>query len=384
MNREWVKAALRRVGLFSPAQRLYWALKGQVVPGMPQAKPQTETLQNPGETQQPSAPSNTVTDEYAAKLAQEHATFAGQVDVHALPEIFHYWSNKYLLPKCIEFGFRHPDDHFANHLQTCLNASGPSRFVSIGAGNCDTEVRVAQLLRERGAHDFVIECLELNPHMLARGRELAEATGVAANIRTVECDFNRWNPEGSYDAVMANQSLHHVVELEKLFDAINQSLRAEGKFVISDTIGRNGHQRWPEAAELVREFWRELPKNYRYNLQLKRQEEEFMDWDCSAYGFEGIRAQDILPLLVERFHFHAFLPFANVIDPFIDRGFGHHFNPQQEWDRAFIDRVHARDEAAILDGSIKPAHLFACVAKTPHANPHYWAGLTPRSCVRAA
>lgn len=384
MNRESLKHFLREAGVFPFAQKMYWAMQGKPVPVLPPPPPPVAAQGTlPAQESATQDAQESVADPaYAARLAQEQATFASQVDVHALPEIFHYWSNKYLLPKCREFGFSHPDEHFANHLEACLKPSGPSRFVSIGAGNCDTEVRVAQLLRTRGHRDFVIECLEINPHMAARGRELAASSGVAENIVTLECDFNRWEADGPRDAIMANQSLHHVVELEHLFAAIEKALTPTGLLVISDTVGRNGHQRWPEALAIVQAFWRELPPSYRRNLQLARQEDQFMDWDCSSSGFEGIRAQDIMPLLSKQFHFHTLLPFANVIDPFIDRGFGHHFRPEQAWDRDFIDRVHARDEAEIRSGRIKPAHVFASLGKHPHPSPHLWAGLSPEFCTR--
>ncbi len=132
----------------------------------------------------------------------------------------------------------------------------------------------------------------------------------------------------------------------------------------------------------MREFWRELPARYRYNLQLKRQEDEFLDWDCAQEGFEGVRAQDILPLLVERFGFDLFAPFANVIDPFIDRGFGHHFDAKADWDRAFIDRVHARDEMEIRRGAIKPTHLFAILCVGREGAGVRLDGLEPRACIR--
>ena len=80
-------------------------------------------------------------------------------------------------------------------------------------------------------------------------------------------------------------------------------------------IGRNGHQLWPEALEIVHEFWRQLPERYRYNRALKRYEELYENWDCSLESFEGIRAQDILPLLLEYFHFQLFVGCGNVIDP---------------------------------------------------------------------
>jgi hypothetical protein len=58
-------------------------------------------------------------------------------------------------------------------------------------------------------------------------------------------------------------------------------------------------------------IWETLPDSKKYNHQLKRLEREFVNWDCAKEGFEGVRAQDILPLLVERFDFEKFMAFGN-------------------------------------------------------------------------
>ena len=325
---------------------------------------------------------------YAARMAQETSIFAGQEEVHDLPPIFHYWSNRYLRPKLETFGFSNPDEFFATFLQRTHadmhTGSSPVRFASLGCGNCDTEVRVACELIRRGIEDFSIDCIDINETMLQRGRALADAAGVSAQIHPVSGDFNAWRPAGRYAAIMANQSLHHVAELEALFASIEQALEPRGRFIVSDMIGRNGHMRWPEALAIVHAFWSELPATYRYNVQLRRQEETFLDWDCSVEGFEGIRAQDILPLLIERFGFELFLPYANLVDPFIDRSFGPHFDANSEWDRAFIDRVHARDEAEIAAGTITPTHMMAVMRpRTYVVETSVLGSLTPRRCARA-
>jgi SAM-dependent methyltransferase len=297
---------------------------------------------------------------YRDRIAAERRNFDAREEVHDLPPIFHYWANRYLRPRLEAAGISDPDAFFVKYAAECYGRGvGTRRFVSIGAGNCDTEVRLARALLDAGCDDFIIECLELNDIMLERGAQRAKAAGLAGKIVPLQADFNVWEPAGRYDAIIALQSLHHVVGLEHLFDAVGAALAPHGRFIVSDMIGRNGHQRWPEALAIVREFWRELPSAYRFHRQLKRQEDEFLDWDCSTEGFEGIRAQDILPLLVERFGFDMFLGFANVIDPFIDRGFGPNFSTERPWDREFIDRVHERDQAEIDAGSIKPTHMFA-------------------------
>jgi 2-polyprenyl-3-methyl-5-hydroxy-6-metoxy-1,4-benzoquinol methylase len=321
---------------------------------------------------------------YENRARQEIDRFAQEEVVNDLPPIFHYWSNKYLRPRLETFGFSYPEDFFAQQIARQITRKGQGvRVISIGAGNCDGEVRIATLLRERGFRDFTIECFDLTPAMLERGAEYATSQGLQSHFQFTCGDFNRWTPQDRYDVVMANQSLHHVTELEALFDAVDQAIGDDGLFVTSDMVGRNGHMRWPEALKIVREFWKELPEAYRYNLQLNWKSRKFLNWDNSQEGFEGIRAQDILPLAIARFGFDFFYAHNNLIDPFIDRSFGPHFQLEKDWDRQFIDRLQARDEAEIEAGRIKPTHMFAVMRRDRHVTPIVWGHLTPQFCVRA-
>jgi SAM-dependent methyltransferase len=320
---------------------------------------------------------------YAGRLAAETGVYEDVADVHELPPIFHYWSNKYLRPMLEEYGFSNSEQFFAKFLLESAAARGAQEpvFLSLGAGNCDTEIRVAKLLREAGLARFTIECLDLNPSMLRRGREMAETERVAAHIVTVEGDFNRWRATKSYDAIIANQSLHHVANLEGMFAEVRRGLGDGAYFIVDDIIGRNGHQRWPEALAEVRRFWRELPRPYRRNRQLNRYERTYRNWDCSTEGFEGIRAEDILPLLIERFDFRMFIGFANVVDVFIDRAFGHNFDADAAWDREFIDRVHAFDEQALQSGSLTPTHMMAVLTGGPSGQRIFSRGISPEASV---
>ena len=321
---------------------------------------------------------------YAARLAIETGIYRDVTDVHQLPPIFHYWSNTHLRPMLEEHGFSNVDQFFAKYLRESAQKreADSAAFLSIGAGNCDTEVRVAKLLRNAGMVRFTIECLDLNADMLERGRELSQREGIAGHILTTEGDFNHWSAAREYDGVIANQSLHHVVNLEGLLSEVKRCLARGGYFIVDDMIGRNGHQRWPEALAAVRRFWRELPRDYRYNRQLSRYERVYRNWDCSTEGFEGVRAQDILPLLIDRFDFCLFIGFANVVDVFIDRSFGHNFNADADWDRSFIDRVHAFDEAALRNGELTPTHMMGVMTAEPCGQHAHSRGLSPERSVR--
>jgi SAM-dependent methyltransferase len=319
--------------------------------------------------------------DYAARLAAEIATFEDQVNVHDLPPIFHYWSNRYLRPMFEQFGYSHPEDFFAVEIARARRERGrPVVVISLGAGNGDSELRIANLLRERDVDGVVIDCMDINPAMLARCAEQARHAGLGDVVRPLQGDFNRWR--GTTDVVMANQSLHHVLELEHLFDAVHEAIGPDGVFLTCDMIGRNGHQRWPEARQAIDDIWADLPDRYRYNLQLRRHESRFLDWDCSVSGFEGIRAQDILPLLIERFAFDTFLAWGNIIDVFVDRSFGHHFDVDADDDRARIDRIHAIDDAGIDAGRWKPTHLTAVMRQRSLAAPRQHRHWSPAWCVR--
>src|SRR5262249_39555904 len=204
------------------------------------------------------------------------------------------------------------------------------------------------------------------------------------HLRFVQDDFNQWNPSHEYDGVIANQALHHVLNLEHLFAQIQSCLKPQGSFILSDIIGRNGNRRWPEALEIVHEYWRKLPPSYRFNQQLDRYEELYQNWDCSQETFEGIRSQDILPLLLESFHFRLFIGFANIIDPFVDRAFGHNFDATASWDRAFIDEVHKRDEKEMISGCVKPTHILAVLGNERDRPTLFHEPLSPRFCLRSS
>ncbi len=321
---------------------------------------------------------------YAARVQRETETFNEQVNVHDLPAIFHYWSNTHLGPIFSAAGITTMPRFFADQLAESArrcNAADP-RFLSIGSGNCDLELDVAAALRESGLATFTFECLELNQVMLDRGRTMAQERGLAQHFVFTRADFNTWSAGSRYDGMMANQSLHHVLDLEHLFAEIDRALDDRGLLAISDIIGCNGHKRWPEALKRVHELWLELPGSYHYNHALRRVEPLYENWDCSSEGFEGIRAQDILPMLNQRFEFETFVAFGNVIDVFVDRAFGHNFNPDSEADRRFIDRVHEIDEQGFQTGELKPTHLIATVTKSRLKPPLLSRGLSPQGCVR--
>lgn len=321
---------------------------------------------------------------YKNKIKQELDIFQNQVEIHDLPAIFHYWADKFIKPLLEDLNYNSIEDFFSKNFYECYCRSDSTirHFLSIGSGNCDLEISIAKSLLHLGCSDFIIECLELNPIMLSRGIELATANNVAEFMRFSEADFNKWTATKIYSGVMAHHSLHHVTELEHLFNEIRLNLHPYGAFAICDMIGRNGHQRWPESLEVVNRYWSELPASYRYNTLLNRYEDKYENWDCSKEGFEGIRAQDILPLLLQRFSCEKFIGFGSAIDVFVSRCFGSNFDVNVQWDKEFIERVHQTDEEYIKNGILTPTSMFAVFRPTPVSKHFYSRNISPNMSIR--
>lgn len=324
------------------------------------------------------------TANYEEQLEAQISQYREVENIHDLPDIFHYWSNKHLRPRLLSvMGVETIVDFYAVHFKAAVIACRNTALLSVGAGDCSVEIGVAKRLRELGVNDFTLTCLEVSPHLLERAEAAVARNGLEGVVLPIRVDINRWQPAHQFAGVMANHSLHHFVELERIFEGVRQCMPDEaGVFVTNDMIGRNGHMRWPEVLDIVDSIWGFMPDRYKHNRQLGRFEKSFVNWDCSSEGFEGVRAQDILPLLNKTFGFESFLGFGGIVDVFVDRAFGHNFDPASDSDRSFVDFLQLLNDRLIDGGIIKPTTMFAVMHKSPVSAPKQWRHWGARFCER--
>lgn len=313
----------------------------------------------------------------------EKIKYSGVSEVHELPAIFHYWSQRYVNPMLVDLGYDGLEDFFIQHIlrfadEPCI------RLLSIGAGNCELDLALAARLKARGCTNIRYECLEINGQMLRRARARAAELGVTELMVFTEGDIAQWEPEAqpAYQVIISLQFLHHVVELEQLMAKVRLAMAPNALFLVDDMVGRNGHMLWPEALAMVEELWAELPERYKYHHLHAVTNKKYVNWDCSITGYEGIRAQDILPLLVEYFHFDTFIAFSNIIDVFVGRPYGPNFSVDAADDLAFIDRVQSLDQEAINGGDIKPTHMLAAMRKEGLGEVRCCGKITPAFALR--
>ncbi len=319
---------------------------------------------------------------YEDRVRAQIAQYSETVDMHALPEIFHVWSNAFIRPGIEKvFGTASIDECYALAYVEAKSRTSGTRILSIGCGDGAVEIRVAKLLLERGINDFTFVGVDLSPILLGHFRATLQTEQLGHLLVPVEADLNKIAVPGEFAMIMANHSLHHIEGLERLFADSHERLQDGGVFATCDMIGRNGHMRWPETEAILQAVWPLLSERQRYNLQLQRLETRYMNHDCSAEGFEGIRAQDILPLMLETFHPYKFMGAGGFVDLLVDRGYGHGFDPSIEHDRNLIQFLGQMNDIMLDAGTIKPTWMMAWFTKDDRGEAYY-RDRRARSCVR--
>jgi trans-aconitate methyltransferase len=197
---------------------------------------------------------------YAERVADELERYRDVENVHDLPAI--YRSGGHVDPLLRQLGYASLDQFLLEPVVERCGANEHVSIVSLGSGNGELELGLARLLQGAGHDNFHIRRLELNAAMRERAHDDAVAAGLGDHLIDEAADLNVWEPAEQHDVVLANHSLHHVCELERLFEQVRAGGSPDSVFIVNDMIGRNGHMRWPEALELVQSIWAAMPDRY--------------------------------------------------------------------------------------------------------------------------
>jgi SAM-dependent methyltransferase len=163
---------------------------------------------------------------------------------------------------------------------------------------CSGEARIeADLVRHLPAGSVHVTLLDMNPDLL---EVAARRVSRSCPVERIVSDVNDARiARRQFDVILCVSGLHHVVELEHLFEQVASGLREDGEFwSIGETLGRNGGRMWPESYEVANGFFAALPEKYRMNCTTGRgADSQLPDLDYSIGCFEGIRCESIEPVL---------------------------------------------------------------------------------------
>ena len=230
----------------------------------------------------------------------------------------------------------------------------PMRLLSLGCGAGDWEMRVA--IRSRA--QISIHLVDLSMDLLRKACEVGKREGVS--VDTTVRDVNEVDlPRDYYDFVLCRSSLHHFLELERLFDQIRKTLTRGGQFiVVGEWIGRNGLQVYPETESVAQSLFDELPDRLRLNRYTNAIDTKVPNVDHSVNSFEAIRSEDIMPLLLENFTPYEHVTFDAFLSLLLDFRYGPNYDLTNGEDLAIAEDLIGKDIAAIQQGKLRPTSMF--------------------------
>jgi SAM-dependent methyltransferase len=239
-----------------------------------------------------------------------------------------------------------------NYIINYVNARNFTRILSLGSGTCGVEINLAKQFRK----PYELVCLDFNKELLERGAKMATTKGITMTYFAQ--DINSLKLDQTYDLIFACAVLHHLIELEHIFNQIKSHLTKEGQFVVYDVTGRNGLLLWPEQRKIIDGLLKALPPKFSYSHFLKRNMDTFVEIDSSDASFECIRSQDILPLLQKYFTtVHLVKGFA-FLRRFTDQEFGPNFDLSSSLDLKVLNFLLELDQWYVDNGTLEPESIF--------------------------
>lgn len=320
--------------------------------------------------------------EYKKKTENEKRYFGGLKNFSALPQINHWWADRYLRPRMQEvFGFSGGNSFYLKPLTDAAATRAQVRAISLGSGDGEVELALGKALKNAGIENVQITGMEMSEDLVAKANKQAHEAGLGSIVEFQSADLNKTFGLSNIDFVLANQVLHHLVNLEDIYDNCLDAMADHGVLMTRDMVGKNGHQAWPEAKVIIDDIWQNMPQKYRFNNRQQILCDRFPNTDFSVSGFEGIRAQNVLPLLNERFGYSAFYAFGGIVERFMNRGWGANYSSDNENDLSFIANLQVINDILLDSGQITPTQICAYFTKAQTTGKH-WKNRSPQNSAR--
>ncbi len=223
-----------------------------------------------------------------------------------------------------------------------------ARALTLGCGAGDLERGLAQYNFCR-AHD----ALDVSEGAIEKARALANEQGYT-HIHYQMSDVNKASLEdNAYDVVFGISSIHHIAELESVYEKVYRALKPEGYFYMDEFVGPSQFQ-WTDAQlEAVNEILRQLPERLRVrrsdgktirNAVVRPTIKQMNAADPS----EAIRSAEIIPLLSEHFPDFALRGYGgNILHPLLEDLSGNFVETDAEA-MEWLERIFAYEDDWLL------------------------------------
>jgi SAM-dependent methyltransferase len=179
-----------------------------------------------------------------------------------------------------------------------------------GAGRCERD-----LISRGVGRSF--HGIDVSEKAIAKAREIAKEQRLPLTYEVADLNFVAL-PEKTFDLVVAQTCLHHILLLERVAEQVWRSLKSNGYLWIHDFIGETQFQFDPKRLSIANQILTILPEKFRKNRITGRLIEEVKRPEPGRLvsPFESIRSAEIIPVFQRWFtiewkmEFDAFLRFV--------------------------------------------------------------------------
>jgi SAM-dependent methyltransferase len=212
-------------------------------------------------------------------------------------------------------------------------------------------------LAGRGRFRSIVAC-DFAAETVARARQAAQEAGVTGIEYKVLDLENETLPAGPFDAVFANDVLHHIKGLEPLYTRLHEALAPEGRLIFNEYGGPNRFQYSDERMDLVNRYLRLLPDRLRWDpisgRRLWKRERTDVKQLVLDDPTEAVRSEDVMPLARRFFRPEKeYLYGGGLLNPLLF-GIVTNFRAGDPWDDMLIARFCAAEERLTDAGKLEP------------------------------
>ena len=197
--------------------------------------------------------------------------------------------------------------------------------------------------------------IDISEAAIAKAREIAKEQNLPLTYEVADLNFVRL-PEKTFDLVVAQTCLHHILFLEHVAEQIWHSLKGNSYLWIHDFIGETQFQYDPKRVSIANKILQALPEKLKKNKITGRLIEEIKRPEPGRLGspFESIRSSEIVPVFQRWFtvewklEFDAFLRL--VVPPGTRAAY-----LENEDTKALFEVLMLLDRLCIEEGTVQPS-----------------------------
>ena len=191
--------------------------------------------------------------------------------------------------------------------------------------------------------------------------EMARRSARERNLDAIEyrvLDLETEALGGPYDAIFANDVLHHITNLEGLYERIREALAPKGKLFFNEYVGPNRFQYSDARMDLINRYFRLIPDHLRFNpywgglfwSRFRADPAKLMADDPT----EAVRSEDVLPLARKFFEVEAEYPYGGgLLNPLLYEIIGN-FDEQNPYDSRLLQVLCDAEDRLTRSRLIEP------------------------------